>query len=54
VIVRLVHTSLGLSYLIAHVLPLSPSSPANSFVISSAAINNNEREREIESETLCV
>jgi hypothetical protein len=39
---RLVHTSLGSSYLIAHVLHYPPPPHANSFVIGTVVINNNQ------------
>jgi hypothetical protein len=38
---RLVHTSLGLWYLIAHVLHCSPPPPAHSFIIGPAVINTH-------------
>jgi hypothetical protein len=38
---RLVHTCLGSSYLIAHVLHCPPSPPAHSFIIGPAVINTH-------------
>jgi hypothetical protein len=38
---RLVHTSLGSSYLIAHVLHGPPPPPAHSFIIGPAVINTH-------------
>ena len=42
-VVSLVHTSLGLSYLIAHVLHYPPPPRAHTFVIGTAVINNNKK-----------
>ena len=37
-----IHTSLGSSYLIAHVLHCPPSPPAHSFIIGTAVINTHK------------
>jgi len=46
-VVILVHTSLGSSYLIAHVLHYPPPPHAHSFVKGTAVLNNKKKDRSI-------